>query len=209
MNGITSSTALWYASRATGIIALIMLTGVVVLGVAVQRRRALPGLPRFATVGLHRSVSLLAVVFLAIHVLSAVGDSYVSISVTAVVVPFVSSYEPLWLGLGAVSFDLIVALIVTSLLRARIGRRTWRAVHWLAYVSWPVAVAHSFGSSTDMQSGWLLGLGIACVLAVLAALAWRLASGPGLGPESVPRAARVSALSNQLRRGQTIGSRQQ
>lgn len=205
MSGITSSTALWYASRATGIIALIMLTGVVVLGVAVQRRGTLPGLPKFATVGLHRSISLLAVVFLAIHVLSAVLDSYVSIDIVAAFVPFVSSYEPLWLGLGAVSFDLILALIATSLLRARIGRRTWRAVHWLAYVSWPVAVAHSLGSSTDMQSGWLLLLGIACIFAVIGALAWRFAS----GPESVPRAARVSELSNQLRRGQTIGSRQQ
>ena len=205
MSAITSSTALWYASRATGVIALVMLTGVVVLGIAVQRRGRLPGLPRFGVVGLHRSISLLAVVFLVIHVVSAIADSYVSIQITAAVVPFVSSYEPLWLGLGAISLDLIVALIVTSLLRARLGRRTWRAVHWLAYVSWPVAVAHSFGSSPDMQSGWLLGLGIACILAVAAALAWRFAP----GPDSVPRAARVSALFVQLRRGRAIESRQQ
>ena len=205
MSGITSSTALWYASRATGVIALVMLTGVVVLGIAVQRRGRLPGLPRFATVGLHRSISLLAVVFLTIHILSAVADSYVNISIIDAFVPFVSPYEPLWLGLGAVSFDLILALIVTSLLRARLGRRTWRAVHWFAYVSWPVAVAHSIGSSGDMQSGWLFGLGIACILSVAAALAWRFAP----GPDSVPRAARVSELFAQLRRGRTIESRQQ
>ena len=205
MSAVTSSTALWYASRATGIIALIMLTGVVVLGVGVQRRGRLPGLPRFAIVGLHRSISLLSVVFLTIHILSAVADSYVNIRITDAVIPFAASYEPLWLGLGTVAFDLILALIITSLLRARLGRRTWRAVHWLAYVSWPVAVAHSFGSSTDMQSGWLLGLGIACILAVIGALAWRFAP----GPDSVPRAARVSALFTQIRRGQTIESRQQ
>jgi predicted ferric reductase len=204
MNGITSSTALWYASRATGIITLIMLTGVVVLGVAVQRHGRLPGLPRFAVVGLHRSVSLLSVVFLAIHIISAVADSYVSIRITDAIVPFVSVYEPLWLGLGTVSFDLMLALIVTSLLRARIGRHTWRAVHWLAYVSWPLAVAHSFGSSTDMQSGWLLGLGIVCVFAVIAALVWRFVE----RPDDVPRAERVSALYAEIRREETAGSRQ-
>lgn len=205
MSGITSSTALWYASRATGIVALVMLTGVVVLGVAVQRRGRLPGLPRFAVVGLHRSVSLLSVVFLTIHILSAIADSYVSIRITDAIVPFAASYEPLWLGLGTVSFDLILALIVTSLLRARLGRRTWRAVHWLAYVSWPVAVLHSIGSSGDMQTGWLFGLWIVCVLSVAGALAWRFAP----GRESVPRAARVSELFVQIRRGQTLGSGQQ
>jgi methionine sulfoxide reductase heme-binding subunit len=177
----------------------------VVLGVAVQRRGRLPGLPRFAVVGLHRSISLLSVVFLAVHILTAVADSYVNIRIMDAFVPFVASYEPLWLGLGTVASDLMLALIVTSLLRARLGRRTWRAVHWLAYVSWPVAVLHGIGSSSDMQSGWLFGLWIVCLLSVLAALAWRLAP----GPDSVPRPARVSELFTQLRHGRTIESRQQ
>ncbi len=198
-SGITAGTSLWYASRATGIVSLIMLTGVVVLGIAVRKHGRLPGLPRFAVVGLHRSVSLLSVVFLAIHILSAVADSYVNISLADVFVPFAASYEALWLGLGTVAFDLILALIVTSLLRARLGHRTWRWVHWLAYVSWPVAVVHSFGSSTDLRSGWLLGLGIGCVLAVAAAVAWRVSE--GRRPHDVPRAARVSVLFDQLSGG--------
>lgn len=198
-SGITSSTALWYASRATGIVSLIMLTGVVVLGVAVQKHGRLPGLPRFAVVGLHRSLSLLSVAFLVIHIVSAVADSYVNIRLTDAVIPFAASYEPLWLGLGTVGFDLILALIITSLLRARIGHRTWRWVHWLAYVSWPVAIAHSLGSSTDMQSGWLLGLGVGCILAVAAALAWRVSE--GRRPQDAPRAARVSVLFEQLSGG--------
>ncbi|HZU56372.1 MAG TPA: ferric reductase-like transmembrane domain-containing protein [Actinocrinis sp.] len=198
-SGITSSTALWYASRATGIVSLIMLTGVVVLGVAVQKRGRLPGLPKFAVVGLHRSLSLLSVAFLVIHILSAIADSYVNIRLTDAIIPFAASYEPLWLGLGTVGFDLILALIITSLLRVRIGHRTWRWVHWLAYVSWPVAIAHSLGSSTDMQSGWLLGLGIGCILAVAAALAWRVSE--GRKPHEVPRAARVSVLFEQLSGG--------
>ena len=169
-----SSTALWYASRGTGVIALVLLTGVLVLGMLVSRQGRLPGLPRFAATSLHRSVSLLAVAFVAVHVVTAVADPFVTIGILATVVPFTSPYEPLWLGLGAVSADLMIALIVTSLLRARIGRRTWRAVHWLAYASWPVAFAHSIGSGPDLGHGWMLDLGLACAAAVAAALAWRV-----------------------------------
>lgn len=172
--GMTSSTALWYASRATGVVALVLLTVVVLLGVMVSQRGQLPGLPRFATTSLHRSISLLAVAFIAVHVVTAVADPYVTIGIAAAVIPFTSPYEPLWLGLGAISFDMIVALIATSLARARIGRRTWRAVHWLAYACWPVALLHGVGSSTDMRAGWLLTLTICCAAAVLAVVSWRI-----------------------------------
>jgi sulfoxide reductase heme-binding subunit YedZ len=174
--GITSGTALWYASRATGVVALVLLTVVVLLGITVNRRGRLPGLPRFATTSLHRSMSLLAVAFIAVHVATAIADPYVTIGIAAAVIPFASAYEPLWLGLGAISFDMIIALIATSLARARIGRRTWRAVHWLAYACWPVALAHGLGSSSDLQSGWLLTLTICCTAAVVAAACWRIAS---------------------------------
>jgi len=180
--GTISGTALWYASRATGVVALVLLTVVVVLGILVNRRGRLPGLPRFATTALHRNLSLLAVAFIAIHVLTAVADPYVTIGLAAAVIPFSSPYKPLWLGLGAISFDIIIALIITSLARARIGRRTWRAVHWLAYACWPVALLHSIGSSTDLRTGWLLALAIGCIAAVLAATCWRAwsaASAPG------------------------------
>jgi predicted ferric reductase len=181
---------LWYASRATGVVSMVLLTAVVVLGILVSRQGRLPGLPRFAGLGLHRYLSLLAVGFVAVHVLTAIADSYVSISLAAVIIPFVSSYKPLWLGLGAVSLDLIAAIIITSLLRRHIGRRPWRAVHWLAYASWPVALAHSIGSSTDMRSGPLLGLAVACTAAIAAAVGWRVAAALG----GIPRGRRVPEL---------------
>jgi methionine sulfoxide reductase heme-binding subunit len=190
MHGITSSTALWYASRATGVVSLVLLSAVMIIGILVNRQGRLPGLPKFAVLGLHRNLSLLAVAFVAVHVITAVTDSFVSISLAAAVIPFVSAYEPFWLGLGAVSIDLMAALILTSLLRRFVGRRTWRAVHWLAYASWPVAVAHSIGSSKDLQNGALLGLAVACILAVAGALAWRLARARA----EVPRARRVPDL---------------
>jgi methionine sulfoxide reductase heme-binding subunit len=182
--GITSSTALWYASRATGVVALVLLTAVMVLGILVTRNRRLPGLPRFGTTSLHRNLSLLAVLFVAVHVITAIADPFVSIGVAASVIPFTSPYETVWIGLGAVALDLMAALIVTSLLRARIGRRTWRAVHWLSYAIWPVALGHSIWSSKDFQHGWLLWLGIGCAALVAAAAAWRAATARARPPRA-------------------------
>lgn len=119
--GIISSTALWYASRATGVVALVLLTAVVVLGILVNRRGRLPGLPRFATTSLHRSMSLLAVAFLAVHVVTAIADPYVTIGIAAAVVPFAAAYKTFWIGLGAVSLDIIIALTITSLARPGSG----------------------------------------------------------------------------------------
>ena len=190
MTGITSTTALWYASRATGVVSLVLLSAVMIIGILVNRQGRLPGLPRFAVLGLHRNLSLLAVAFVALHVLTAVMDSYVSISLAATVIPFISSYEPLWLGLGAVALDLMAAVIVTSLLRRHIGRRVWRAAHWLAYASFQVAVVHSIYSSHDLQSGPLLYLALACIATVLAAVGWRLIQ----ARTGLPRAGRVPQL---------------
>jgi DMSO/TMAO reductase YedYZ heme-binding membrane subunit len=172
------SAVIWYAGQATGIVTLVLFSAVMVLGICVRRQVRIPGMPRSAAVALHRSISLLAVAFLAVHILTAVVDSYIDISPLAVVVPFSSSYAPLWVGLGTVALDLILAVVITSLLRARLGRRTWRAVHWLAYACWPVAVLHgiTLGSGTGHpMSGWPLWLTIGCIAAVAGAVAWRVA----------------------------------
>lgn len=189
-NDFHSTLALWYMSRATGVVSLVLMSLTVIIGLLVNRQGRLPGLPAFAVLGLHRYLSLLSITFIAVHIATAVLDSFVNISVAAAVIPFVSAYEPLWLGLGAVAFDLMIAIIVTSLLRAHIGRRTWRAVHWLAYGSWPVAVVHSIYSSQDMQRGPLLGVALACILAVVIAVVWRAARALA----ATPRARRVPEL---------------
>jgi sulfoxide reductase heme-binding subunit YedZ len=154
---MTGSTVLWYASRATGIVTL-LLTAVLVLGLAVNRQGRLPGLPRFAATSLHWNLSLLAMAFIAVHVLTAVLDTYVSIPLVSALIPFTSSYERLWLGLGTASLDLILVIITTSLIRGRLNRRRWRAVHLLAYVTWPVALAHGMGAGQDLRQGRLFGL---------------------------------------------------
>jgi predicted ferric reductase len=191
VSGINSSTALWYASRATGVVALLLMTAVVLLGLMVTRQGRLPGLPGFAVSGLHRNMSLIAVVFVALHVLTAVADSYVYIPLTAAVVPLASPYESLWIGLGAVSLDITIAVVVTSLLRRHLSRRLWRAVHLLAYLSWPVAWLHSISSDTrGMLHGWQFLLSVGTALVVVAAVGWRLAA----AARDVPRAERVGLL---------------
>jgi len=185
-----SGTALWYASRATGVISLILLSVVAILGIVVNRQGRLPGLPRFAVTGLHRSLSLLTLAFLGTHIVTAIADGYVRISWLATVVPFTSAYQRFWVGLGTVAVDLVAAVIVTSLLRARIRPALWRAVHWLSYASYPVVVIHSLGVSRDLRSGWLLALTMASVLAVVTAIGYRIIDASA----ATPRPLRVSQL---------------
>ena len=169
--------AYWYLTRSTGAVALLLLTVAIVLGVIDVKRWSSPRWPRFVIDSLHRNASLLALVFLVAHILTSVLDSFASISLIDAVVPFVGSYRPFWLGLGAVAFDLILAVIVTSLLRARMGFATWRATHWLAYASWPIALVHGLGTGSDASSSWLLTLSIVCIVAVLAAVVTRVIAG--------------------------------
>jgi len=172
---VTSSTPLWYTTRATGLVALVLLTFGMALGLLSSVGFYLPSWPRFVTLGLHRNVTLLALTFTVVHVLTTVLDSFVSIPLPDAFIPFISSYRPIWLGLGAIAFDLMLALIGTSLLRARMGLRSWRLVHWSAYLCWPVAVLHGLGTGTDTRVGWVLVLTAGCVLAVAGLTLWRLA----------------------------------
>lgn len=168
--------ALWVLSRATGMVALVLLTVVMVIGILVQRQRRVGTLPRFVVLGLHRNAALLGVAFIAVHIATVVYDPYVSIRWVDAVVPFIGSYRPLWLGLGAVTLDLVLALVVTSLLRHRIPPRAWRAVHWAAYACWPVALAHGVGTGSDLTGGFGLAVAGACTAAVGVAALWRLSA---------------------------------
>jgi sulfoxide reductase heme-binding subunit YedZ len=172
--GATSSQALWFASRGTGVVCLLLLTASVALGVITTVRFETPHWPRFVLQGLHRNISLLILVFICLHVATTVIDGFVPIGYLDAVVPFRSPYRTLWLGLGAVAFDLLLALAITSVVRARLGHRVWRAVHWLAYACWPIALVHGLGTGSDARQGWMVALDIVALIAVCAAVSWRL-----------------------------------
>jgi sulfoxide reductase heme-binding subunit YedZ len=190
-----NSQAYWYLTRSTGTVALVLLTLSVVLGIVQFTRWSSPRLPRFLTAGLHRNVSLLAVVFLAVHVVTAVVDAFAPIQLLDAVLPFRSQYRPLWVGFGALAFDLLLALVATSLLRTRLGYRTWRVVHWSAYACWPVAVVHALGTGSDVHRGWFLATALVCIVAVVSATLWRVANTVPRGEQSrVPAVAAVLAV---------------
>jgi len=193
VSSFATSGPVWYLMRASGVVTLILLTGVFVLGIATTNRWRPRRLPGFAALGLHRSISLLAVVFLAVHILTAVIDPYAAVGVAAVVIPFVAGRSALWVGLGALSLDLTLALIVTSLLRSRLSLRVWRGIHWVAYLSWPVALVHSLGAGSDTGTLWLQVIAGGCVGLVVAAVAWRLRHAGGTEKHLEPRPAHQTA----------------
>lgn len=165
---------LWYATRATGLVTLLLLTASVLLGLLTAGRFASDRWPRFVTQGLHRNVSLLVLVFLALHVITNVIDTFVSIPVAAAFVPFAGSYKQPWLALGTVACDLLIALVVTSLARGWLGHRAWRRTHWLAYACWPVALVHGLGIGTDRRTAVVLVLTVVCIASVVVTAAWRV-----------------------------------
>lgn len=168
--------ALWYVSRGTGAVTLVLLTASVVLGIFEIRAWRPAGASLFAVASLHRTLSLLAVALLAVHITTTLLDPFPHIAVLTAIVPFVTSYRPLWVGLGTIASDLLLALVITSLVRRRLGYRTWRGVHWFAYLCWPVALLHGFGTGSDAKTGWMLVLTSVCVGAVLFAVAGRVAA---------------------------------
>jgi methionine sulfoxide reductase heme-binding subunit len=169
MNGL-----LWYATRAAGEVALVFLTLVVAFGVMSAARLGGRRVPRFVVAGLHRNLTLVGLGFLVVHIGTAILDTYAPIHLADAVVPFGSAYRPIWLGLGALAFDTLLVLTATSLLRARIGLRRWKTLHWTAYACWALALVHALGTGSDTRAPLFLLLTGLCGVAVLAAAAWRI-----------------------------------
>jgi sulfoxide reductase heme-binding subunit YedZ len=177
MNALASAvgpTTYWYLTRASGAVALVLLTASVCLGILGPLRYSAPRWPRFAVDSLHRDVSLAGVALIVVHVVTTVLDGFAPINLVDGLIPFLSPYRPIWLGLGTLSFDLMLAVVITSLVRRRLGYGAWRAVHWTAYVCWPVAVLHGLGTGTDVKQWWMLLLTVLCVGAVVAAVLARI-----------------------------------
>lgn len=169
------SQLLWFASRATGAVSLTLFSAVMVLGALTARRAAIAGLGRAGILRLHRSMSLTALVFLAVHIVTAILDGYVDIGLLDVVVPFLSGYAPLFVGLGTVVLDLGIAIGITSALRTRLSPKVWKAVHWSAYAMWPLAMLHGIFTPGGDADAWWMQLVLAVNLAaVLVAVGWRV-----------------------------------
>jgi DMSO/TMAO reductase YedYZ heme-binding membrane subunit len=168
---------LWYLTRAAGLVSLVLLSATVVLGTIASVGWTTDRWPRFLSQSVHRNLSLFCLALIGIHIVSTVGDGYVPIGLADAVIPFRSPYRPIWVGFGALAFDMLVAVGITSALRRRIGVAAWRGVHWLAYACWPIAVLHGMGSGTDARLPGATLVFVLCIALVAAAAAWRLAAG--------------------------------
>ncbi|HEX3930076.1 MAG TPA: ferric reductase [Nocardioides sp.] len=174
MTGAGFDSALWALGRGTGVVALVLLTTAIVLGILARSGRRVPLLGRFGTSDLHRTAALTGTGLVLTHVVTLLLDPYAQLHLVDVVLPFLGSYRPLWLGLGTLSVDLLGVVTVVSLLRHRVGPTTFKAVHWVTYALWPSALLHALGSGTDAATPWFRALAVACVASVMAALGWRL-----------------------------------
>ena len=192
--------ALWYLNRASGLVLLVLLTIVLVFGVMAARKSAGGHLPRFVSNEVHRALAVKAVAFLALHIITAVLDDFVSIDLINVVIPWGAGWKPLWIAFGAVAFDLLIAVVVTSLLRNRMPEGRWRAIHLLVFAMWPIAWLHALGAGTDARDPLYLGISILCAIAVTVAGVYRW-----IRPAPVPVASSGS-WANQPRTASRRGS---
>jgi sulfoxide reductase heme-binding subunit YedZ len=184
--GMTS--AMWDLGRGTGVVALVMFTISLVLGIIARSGRTVAGLGRFGVSDLHRTAALTGTGLIVVHVASLLLDPYAQLKLVDLVLPFLAAYRPLWVGLGTLAVDVLIVVTLASLLRQRIGPRLFRTVHWATYVLWPMALLHALESGTNAATPWFLALAVVCVTAVLAAVGWRLApSFAGRGWSRRPR----------------------
>lgn len=171
-----SDEALWALGRGTGITALAFLTVSLVLGIATRSGRRLVALPRFALADVHRFAALAGTLLVSLHVGLLFFDPYAQLRLVDFVVPFLGAYRPFWLGLGALALDVLIVVIVSSLLRHRLGLSIFRALHWATYALWPIALAHALGNGTDSGRQWFLAFAGCCTATVAGSLVWRLRS---------------------------------
>jgi DMSO/TMAO reductase YedYZ heme-binding membrane subunit len=183
-----TSPYLWYTSRATGIVALVLFTAVVALGTLVANRVGGKSVGRFELNEIHRSLSLVAMIFLVIHIVTTVLDTYAPTGWLSAVLPFASHYERLGVAIGAIAFDLMIAVWISSLLKTRVRHQSWRFIHWFSWLAFASAVLHAYLTGADTKNGAGLALVVACALVVLAAGVWRFIKRP-------PRANGRTALS--------------
>ena len=177
----TSSSLLWYTTRASGIVSLLLLTAVMVGGIMTATRVGGGTVPRFAVNEVHRRISLITMIFIVLHIVTTLVDSYVNVNVVAAVIPFTSQYKTLKVALGAVAFDLMLAITITSLVKQKISHTLWRTIHWASYLAFPIAVLHEIMIGTDFRFAWMILLTVACVGVVAAALVWRFWAHPRPG----------------------------
>ncbi|WP_421083083.1 ferric reductase-like transmembrane domain-containing protein [Rothia nasimurium] len=164
----------WAIARSTGATALILLSLSLALGILTRSGKTYIGIPRITTTSLHRTSSLLALIFTLIHIVALYLDTYTGLTLTHYIIPFTTPDKALAYGLGTLAFDLMLAIAVTGLLRHRLPEKLFHLIHWGAYACWPAALAHGLSSGSDTGQTWFLLLTLASITLVAATAVYRL-----------------------------------
>jgi methionine sulfoxide reductase heme-binding subunit len=191
--------AWWLASRSAGVVAFLLLTASVVLGLAMALR-VLPPRARPALVAGHERIAVAALAAVAAHGILLLGDPWLHPGLAGLLVPFAMSYRSFWTGLGVCGGYLAAALSLTYYARRRIGARRWRRAHRLIPIAWALAAAHVLGAGTDAGQAWLLaplalGVGLVAVIVAYRVAGGRHARWPAVRMAAHPRQA-TSLTSN-------------
>jgi DMSO/TMAO reductase YedYZ heme-binding membrane subunit len=162
------SPGVWYLARSAGIVAYLLLSSSVLLGVLMAGRARFTW-PKFAVEEVHRFLAILTGVFIVLHGGSLLLDRVVPISLAQELVPFTSPYRPFAVGLGICAMELMVAVGVTNALRRRMPYRMWRTLHYLTLPAWLLASLHGVLAGTDARDPWFAALAAGAFAAVVMA----------------------------------------
>jgi sulfoxide reductase heme-binding subunit YedZ len=194
---VTSNPAIWYAARASGVAAYVVLSVVVCLGLTMGGKAQSRRWPRFSVEEIHRFGGLLVGSLIGVHILAIAADSFLPFSLTQLLVPFTSSYRPLWTGLGIAAAEILVALAITNHYRKRLPYRFWRTAHYLNFAVWGLASVHGLMSGTDRGATWLAIIYGISVASVVTLLVWRF-GGLGRRPGRIATAGGVTVIALPL-----------
>ncbi len=161
--------ALWYVTRAAGLVAYFLLWLSTAWGLAVSSKIFDPLLHRAFTYDMHQFISLLAIGFTVLHVAVLLGDRYLPFSVAQVLIPFIAPYRPLWVGVGIIGFYLTLLVSITFYIRRWIGQKTFRVIHISSFLVYAAVTVHGLTAGTDspLWTTQLLYAGTALVIVFL------------------------------------------
>lgn len=177
----------WLASRATGIVALLAISGAVSLGLLLaSREHRRPGFAA-AAVALHEHLAVAGLLSAAVHAVTLLGDPFLRPGLSGILVPFTIDHRPAYVAAGIVALVLGCLLGLTFYVRRRIGARRWRSAHRAVVVVYLLAVVHALGAGTDAGSPWLRVIVLAAGAPVLYTALLRAARALGAAPAPAQR----------------------
>ncbi|MBE7519838.1 MAG: ferric reductase-like transmembrane domain-containing protein [Thermoflexaceae bacterium] len=179
LRGLDFGHAPWYISRSSGLVAYVLLTLSVVLGLLLSTRSPRPLVPRALAFDLHRFISILTLTMIGVHAGILLFDNYLGFGPAEILLPFASDSEPLLTAVGVVAAWSLVAITASFWLRRHIGPRAWRRLHYLSFASWLLSLVHGFAQGTDTAIPFVSAIYILSAAIVAGLLTYRIGSRSG------------------------------